>query len=203
MLLDEIEKADKNLLNVFLTILDEGYYTDGYGKRVDCKNLVIIATSNAGADHLFALLKSEEQIEKSLTEITPDAHATAVPEEILHPNATSITTNALISFLIKERIFSPEFLNRFDGVVAYRPLQNESAILIAKKMLAAVLSQIYSLYKVKVNVSDELLRKITEDGYDPAFGARNMDRILREQIEDKIARMILEGSAKEGDIINL
>lgn len=203
LLLDEIEKADKNLLNIFLTILDEGYYTDGYGKRVDCKNLMIIATSNAGAQHLFALLNNKTTPDINVTAISADAHATAIPEDVLHPNATSLTTNSLISYLIEKQVFSPEFLNRFDGVVAYHPLQNESAILIAKKMLSAVLGQIYSLYKVKVNVSDVLLRKITDEGYDPAFGARNMDRILREQIEDRVARMILEGSAKEGDVINL
>lgn len=206
LLLDEIEKADKNLLNIFLTILDEGYYTDGYGKRVDCKNLIIIATSNAGADHLFALMNAQQPSNKNIhpENITAEQHATAIPENIIHPNAgESLTTNALISYLISKQIFSPEFLNRFDGVVAYHPLQDNSAVLIARRMLNNVLDQVMELHKVKIEVSDELLQKVTDEGYDPAFGARNMERVLREQIEDKVARMILNGEAKAGDVVRL
>lgn len=211
LLLDEIEKADKDLLNIFLTILDEGYYTDGYGKRVDCKNLIIIATSNAGADHLFKLLSDGQKVKESLASLTlasgssstSTSHATALPNSMMRANAGSLTTNSLISYLIEKHIFAPEFLNRFDGVVAYHPLQNDSAMLIARRMLQTVLSQVYSLYKVKVEVSDATLTKITQEGYDPAFGARNMDRVLREQIEDKVAKMILDGSAKEGNNIHL
>lgn len=182
LLLDEIEKADTDLLNIFLTILDEGYFTDGLGKRVDCKNLVIIATSNAGADYIF----------KMLAEITNGA-----------PVDQQAFTQKLIHHLVEEHTFTPEFLNRFDGVVAYNPLQETNIVFIAKKFLTPVTQQIESMYKIKVKVSDETLENLAKKSYDPAFGARDMERILRQDIEDKIAKMIFEGKAKEGDTINL
>lgn len=175
LLLDEIEKADKDVLNIFLTILDEGYFTDGMGKRVDCKNLIIIATSNAGADFIYQKLTTN----------------------------TSFTANELISYLIEKGLFSPEFLNRFDGIVSYKPLQVDSIKDIAKSMMNTISEQILSLYKVHLYVSDATLETIAKEGYDPAFGARNLERTLRNKLEDKVAQMILSGAAKEGDIINL
>ncbi len=182
LLLDEIEKADTDLLNIFLTILDEGYFTDGLGKRVDCKNLVIVATSNAGADFIFKSLQANSVV-------TADEQKSFAQKLIHH--------------LVEEHIFTPEFLNRFDGVVAYSPLQEQNIIIIAKKFLAPVAEQIESMYKIKVKVSDATLEALAKKSYDPAFGARDMERILRQDIEDKIAKMIFEGKAKEGDTINL
>lgn len=169
LLLDEIEKADKDLINIFLTVLDEGYFTDGFGKRVDCKNLVIIATSNAGSDIIY--------------QQKADAN--------------------LINFLVEKKIFSPEFLNRFDGVITYLPLTETSIVEIARKMINKISDDIYKLYRVKLTVSDQFLKQIIEKGYDPKFGARNMERIIRKEIEDQVARLILENKAKEEEVINL
>ncbi len=182
LLLDEIEKADTDLLNIFLTILDEGYFTDGLGKRVDCKNLVIIATSNAGSEFIFNSLSN-------------NMNSTPADQQAF--------TQKLIHYLVDKHTFTPEFLNRFDGVVAYNPLQQNNIIVIAKKFLTPVTQQIESMYKIKVKVSDTTLENLAQKSYDPAFGARDMERILRQDIEDKIAKMIFEGKAKEGDIINL
>lgn len=193
LLLDEIEKANKDLLNIFLTILDEGYFTDGYGKRVDCKNLVIIATSNAGAAFIFDHLKSQSNPSDPSNPSSPSSQS-------LDP---SLFQQQLIRYLVDKSIFVPEFLNRFDGVVAYRPLQEDNVVTIAKRFLQTVIDQIYSAYKIKVRVSDQTLEQLSQKSYDPAFGARDMERILREEIEDKIAKMILEGTAKEGDTIQL
>lgn len=179
LLLDELEKANHDLLNIFLTIFDEGYFTDGLGSRVDCKNLVIIATSNAGADYIYATIKMEDDAAKKLA------------------------SNDVISYLVAQKIFAPEFLNRFDGVVAFNPLMEDSALIIARKILQNIINEIYGLYKVKVIVSDETIRSVTKEGYDPAFGARNMERVIRQEIEDKVAKMILEGKSKEGDTIEL
>lgn len=178
LLLDEIEKANHDLLNIFLTLFDEGYFTDGSGDRVDCKNLVIIATSNAGADYIYSVLKANQNTQQKLS------------------------TNEIINYLVTEKIFSPEFLNRFDGVIAFNPLMQESAVIIARKMLHTITEEIFTLYKVKVNVSEETLNTITRQGYDPAFGARNMERVIRQQIEDEVAKQILEGKAREGDVIS-
>ncbi|OGK23780.1 hypothetical protein A3D76_04190 [Candidatus Roizmanbacteria bacterium RIFCSPHIGHO2_02_FULL_37_9b] len=168
LLLDEIEKANKDLLNIFLSVLDEGYFTDGFGKRVDCKNLVIIATSNAGSDLIY--LKK---------------------------------AGSLQDYLIEQKIFTPEFLNRFDAVIAYNPLDQESAKSIAKKMISKISDDIYKLHKVKITVSDTYLNALITKGYDEKFGARNLERLLRDEIEDKIARVVLENKATEGQTISL
>ena len=180
LLLDEIEKAEQDLLNIFLTQLDEGYFTEGTGKRVDCKNLVIVATSNAGSDYIYEQLSANNNY-----------------------GSAGVFSQKLIHHLIEKHIFTPEFLNRFDGVVAYSPLRDQAIVSVAHKFLDSVIEQIFTIHKIKVVVSESTLKNLTEKSYDPAFGARDMERILRQEIEDKIARMIFEGKAKEGDVINL
>lgn len=182
LLLDEIEKAHPDILNIFLTVLDEGYFTDGYGQRVDAKNLVIIATSNAGAAHIHQIL-----LKQSMQAQITDGFA----------------PNKLIDYLIQEHIFSPEFLNRFDGVIAYRPIEGAAVDVIAKNMIAEIAQTIFERYKVTVSVKDETLQHIAKQGYDVQYGARNLERVLRTQIEDRIAREILSGTVHEGDSITL
>ncbi len=172
LLLDEIEKADKDLINIFLTILDEGYFIDGVGKRVDCKNLVIIATSNAGSDLLYSQISPMSPI-------------------------------SLIDQLVKRGIFSPEFLNRFDGVIAFQSLNKESINILAKKIIDRIAIDIFKLYKVKIIVSEKTLEAVSQKGYDPRFGARNLERTIRDEIEDKVAKIILKDKAKPGETIDL
>ena len=172
LLLDEIEKADKDLINIFLTIIDEGYFIDGAGKRVDCKNLIIIATSNAGSDLLYSQI-------------------------------SSISPISLIDQLIKRGIFSPEFLNRFDGVIAFQSLNKVSINILAKEIINRIKIDIFKLYKVKIIVSEKTLEIISQKGYDPRFGARNLERTIRDEIEDKVAKLIFEDKVKPGEIIDL
>ena len=179
LLLDEIEKADKDLINIFLTIVDEGYFIDGQGKRVDCKNLIIIATSNAGSDWLY--------------------QQSTVENAYMH----SLQNNELIDYLIKNHIFSPEFLNRFDGVIAFQPLNKESINILAKKIIDRIIIDIFKLYKVKVIVSEKTLEVISQKSYNSRFGARNLERTIRDEIEDKVARIILSEKAKPGETIYL
>ncbi|MFA9288497.1 MAG: AAA family ATPase [Weeksellaceae bacterium] len=182
LLIDEMEKANKDLLNIFLTLLDEGYFTDGYGQRVDCKNLVIVATSNAGADHVHQLL---------------------IKQSLSNQQEQGLSSNAMIDYLIEQNIFNPEFLNRFDGVIAFNAIENDSAQVIARRMMDTVTEQIYEVYKVKVEISDETLAKLTNDGYSSQHGARNLQRILRQSIEDTIATKILSNQVKAGDTITI
>jgi len=151
LLLDEIEKADKDMLNIFLTIVDEGYFTDGMGKKVDCKNLIIIATSNAK----------------------------------------------------DENVFSPEFLNRFDGIIRFESLNQESIGILTKKIIERISIDIFKLYKVKIFVSEKTINLVSKKGFDPKYGARNLERTIRDEIEDKVAKIILSDKAKQGDVINL
>jgi len=151
LLLDEVEKADRDLINIFLTITDEGYFIDGLGKKVDCKNLVIIATSNAQSENVFSL----------------------------------------------------EFLNRFDGIIKFESLNRESINILAKKIIAKISLDIFKLYKVKVFVSEKTIDLVYKKGFDPKFGARNLERTIRDEIEDKIAKFIFEGKTKPGETINV
>lgn len=168
LLLDEIEKANPDLLNTFLTILDEGYFTDGKGTRVNCKNLVIIATSNAASAEIYK-----------------------------DPN---IDIN---SYLIENHIFSPEFLNRFDGVVVFQPLSEESANILAKKMIKSIVAEIYQEYGVSVEVNEAYLSNLTKNSYDPRFGARNMERTIRHEVEDKVVAKIFKNEVKKGDSVKI
>ncbi|MBI3619718.1 ATP-dependent Clp protease ATP-binding subunit [Candidatus Roizmanbacteria bacterium] len=157
LLLDEIEKANKNLLNIFLTILDEGYFSDGFGKRVDCKNLIIVATSNAGGDKIFRDADSFSSEKK------------------------------LLDYLIGNKYFSPEFLNRFDGIIAYQPLTFAATERIARKLEAKIISEQMPTAKGTVPLSPEQLRDIIQQAYDVRFGVRDLERRLRENVEKQIS----------------
>ncbi len=207
LLLDEIEKANKDLINIFLSVLDEGYFTDGFGQRVDCKNLVIIATSNAGSDYIYNQIQTIE--DRKLKMENEDGNwkiEENQPSNINQQNPSSILnsqSSSLINYLIEQKIFAPEFLNRFDAVISYNPLDAESAKQIALKMIKNISQDIYNLHKVKIDVSDDYLSELISRGYDEKFGARNLERLIRDEIEDKIAKIVLEGKTKEGETINI
>ncbi|MBI2641772.1 ATP-dependent Clp protease ATP-binding subunit, partial [Candidatus Roizmanbacteria bacterium] len=172
----EIEKASKEILNLFLTVLDEGYFTDGFGHRVDCKNLIIIGTSNAGSDFIYKQMQSGLHFEND---------------------------RALVDYLIEQKLFSPEFLNRFDAVIAYNPLDVQSIIDVAKKFVTIIADDMYKLHKIKLAVPDDRLVELAKIGYNEKFGARDMERLLRTHIEDKVAKLILENKVKQGETIQL
>lgn len=190
LLLDELEKAHPDLINVFLTVIDEGYFTDGFGKRVDCKNLIIIGTSNAGADFIY---KQQAVINKLSSAISS--------EEIIPPQEDG--TASLIDYLIEKKVYSPEFLNRFDGVVVYDPISDNALLLLAKKMSNVIQDTIYSLYKIRIVVKDETLMEVIKKHYNPAFGARNLEHVVTQEIEDKISILLLENKIGEGQTVVL
>lgn len=176
VLLDEIEKSHPNILNLFLQVLDEGFLTDGAGKTVDFKNTIIIATSNAGAE----LIRQSVLAGRDLIEYKEE----------------------FINEILKKGIFKPEFLNRFDAVVLYKPLSKEHI----KKIAALLLKEIQDglLEKnIELCLSSELIEKIAEIGYNPEFGAREMKRVIQNKIENNIAKVILAGEIKEGDKITI
>jgi len=189
LLLDEIEKANPKFLNLLLTILDEGYFTDSFGQKIDCRNLIIIGTSNAGA----------EFIREKVSQITPDEVAMQKGE-----SRDSFETNSLskqiIEYVLKNQIFSPEFINRFDAVVVFKPLTPEHLKKIAELMLVNLNSR---LPDCQIKITPELIEKVAQQGYDPAFGARPMRRIIQDKIEDQIAKKILAGEIKKGEVIEI
>ncbi len=173
LLLDEIEKADKDLINIFLTILDEGYFTDGFGKGVDCKNLVIIATSNAGSDFIY---KNSGRVNFQRT---------------------------LIDYLIEKGYFSPEFLNRFDGVIAFNSLSKEAVFTIAKKMIEKLSQNYRKSHDISVSTSDQTINEIVNQAIDSQFGARNLERVISSRVQDIVNKRILEGNIRSGEVISV
>ncbi len=179
VLLDEIEKSHPNILNLFLQILDEGRLTDGLGRTVSFRNSIIIGTSNAGAELI------REYVEKKAS------------------YAYSFFKNELIEHLLRERIFRPEFLNRFDAAIIFTPLSKENLFEIAVLMLQRLNKRLMQGRGVQLMVTKELAEKVAELGYDPEFGARPMNRVIQDKIENKIAKKILSTEVRRGDIIEI
>jgi ATP-dependent Clp protease ATP-binding subunit ClpC len=176
LLLDEIEKAPPQILNLLLTLLDEGYIVDAFGKKVICRHLFVIATSNAGSEFIRTQV---------INKISGEPLQKAVLEEVLH-----------------SRIFSPEFLNRFDGVVVFEPLKPEELVQIARLMLTD-LAETLKTKDIKFNITEALCSKIAADGFEPEFGARAMRRLVDLNLGDLVGSAILKNEIKPGQTIEI
>ena len=183
LLLDEIEKANLKVQHLFLTAVDEGYLADAFGKKVNFENLLIIGTSNAGAEFIREKLTSSPD--------TLDTHDT-------YPQLSS----DLVDFVLRQGLFSPEFINRFDAVVVYQPLGLEELLQIARLQLEQ-LNQRLAEKKISLEITDEMVEKIAHLGFDPVFGARPMKRVIADKVEDVIAKRLLAGEIKRGERIKI
>ncbi len=176
ILLDEIEKAHPNILNLFLQVLDEGHLTDGLGRKIDFKNSIIIATSNAGYQVILEALKKGRAMQE-------------IKEELL-------------DFLFKEGIFRPEFINRFDAVIVFKSLTKENLLDIAELLLQKLKKNLKEK-EIEFVITQPLKEKITELGYRPIFGAREMRRVIQDKIENVLASALLSGQLKRGDKVEI
>ena len=176
ILLDEIEKSHPNVLNLFLQVLDEGHLTDGQGRKVDFKNSIIIATSNAGYQVILEALKKGEPM--------------------------SEIKNELLDFLFKEGIFRPEFINRFDAVVVFKSLSKENLLDIAELLLRK-LKENLEKKGIEFIITEPLKEKIVELGYSPIFGARQMRRVIQDNLENVLASAVLSDQLKKGDRVEV
>jgi ATP-dependent Clp protease ATP-binding subunit ClpB len=175
LLLDELEKAHPQILDIFLQVFDDGRLTDASGHTIQFNQTIIIATSNAGA----------RSIQDAISQgYTTDQMMPAVKE------------------MLAQRYFRPEFLNRFDDVVLFRQLTVEETVKVAKLMLAKVIGQVANK-DIKLNVSEDLVRKLAEAGYDPLYGARPLRHLIQDKIENALAKQLLSGSIKKGSTIEL
>jgi len=177
LLLDEIEKTHPNILNLFLQIFDEGWLTDAFGRKASFTDSIIIGTSNAGAEFIRQQVKQGKSLESF--------------------------KNDLVDYLLKQGIFRPEFLNRFDAVVVFRPLAHEDLIQIAKLMLNTLSKRLNQGMGIRLVINHEVVEKIAKLGYQPEFGARPMRRVIQDKVESKIAKDILEKNLKRGDFIEI
>jgi ATP-dependent Clp protease ATP-binding subunit ClpB len=184
VLLDEIEKAHRDVFNVLLQVLDDGRLTDGQGRTVDFRNAVLIMTSNIGSQFIAAGGRrkatggSHERIE-------------AIEEE---------TREKVMEALRSQ--FLPEFLNRIDDVVLFRNLDRDQIATIVTIQLRRVEKQLADV-GVRLEVSDEAKRQLAEEGYDPVYGARPLKRVIQQRIQNRLATEILEGKHAGGNVVRV
>jgi len=176
ILLDEIEKAHPNILNLFLQVLDEGFLTDGLGRKVDFKNAIIIATSNAGYKIILEALREKAE--------------------------WSGVKQKLLDYLFEKAIFRPEFINRFDAVIVFRPLSKENLLDIAELMFQKLKKNLKEK-DIEFIITKALKEKIVELGYSPVFGAREMRRVIQDKVENVLASALLSDELKRGDKVEI
>lgn len=176
LLVDEIEKSHEKILHLFLQILDEGILTDTKGIKVDFRNLIIIATSNAGS----------EFIRNNISRV-----------------GTKEFEQDLLNGLQEKGIFTPEFLNRFDSVVTFKPLEPKELEQIALLLLNDLADRVKKEHNIDLVLTPELQTFLATKGFDPQYGARPMRRVLQDAIETTIANKILTGEIKRGQSLTL
>ena len=176
VLLDEIEKAHPNVISTLLQLLDEGILRDVKNREVSFRDAIIIATSNAGADRIREYIDRGYNVDQF--------------EE------------KFVDELISSNQFRPEFLNRFDEIVMFRPLSKGELLQVVDLMLAGV-NKTLALQKVSVTVDDDAKKYLVEAGYDPRLGARPMRRVVQRAVENTVAKQMLSGAVEAGSTVNI
>jgi ATP-dependent Clp protease ATP-binding subunit ClpB len=174
ILFDEVEKAHRDVFNVLLQVLDDGRLTDGQGRTVDFKNTVIVMTSNLGS----------EQIQKLTAQSAAEWEIEAAVRERLKDH------------------FRPELLNRIDETIVFHPLGRDQIERIVGVQLRLLQRRLAARH-VDVAVSDAARKLLAEEGYDPAYGARPLKRVIQQRIENPLAMKLLDGEIDEGDTVEI
>jgi len=176
VLLDEIEKAHPDVLTTLLQLLDEGILRDIKNREVSFRDAIVIATSNAGADRIREYIERGYQLEQFEQQFVDE--------------------------LISSNQFRPEFLNRFDEIVVFRPLGKEELLQVVDLILASI-NKTLALQKISVQVEPEAKQLLVEKGYDPRLGARPMRRVVQRAVENTVAKQMLAGSVQPGSTITI
>ncbi len=176
VLLDEVEKAHPNVLTTLLQVLDEGILRDINNREISFRDTILIATSNAGADRIRQYIDAGYQLEQFQEQITNE--------------------------LIEQQEFRPEFLNRFDEIVVFRPLNKDELLQVVDLILGGV-NKSLEVQKVSVAVDDDAKRVLVDAGYDPRLGARPMRRIVQRTVENIVAQKMLAGELLPGSGIRI
>lgn len=172
VLLDEVEKAHPDVFNILLQVLDDGRLTDGHGRTVDFRNTVIVMTSNLGSDRIQEL---------SATQNYDEIKSTVLEVVSQH--------------------FRPEFINRIDDTIVFRPLTKEQIQEIAKIQLNRLRKRLQER-EIQIELSDAALEYIGNAGFDPIYGARPLKRAIQQYLEDPLAKALLQGEYVSGDTIH-
>ncbi len=179
VLLDELEKAHPHVLNLFLQILDEGHLIDSDGVKTDFRSTVIMATSNAGSKAVHQILQKNP----------------AMTAEEFHTQ--------LVDTIIEAGTYSPEFLNRFDEVVVFRPLAFSDAVHVAMQMIGALAAAMEKEKGIALKIDADAVEAIAKQGYSAEFGARAMRRAVQDTLETHLADRFLREPPKRGDTITV
>ena len=175
VLFDEIEKAHPDVFNILLQVLDDGRITDSQGRTVDFKNTIIILTSNLGSPFILDGIGADGEISEE--------------------------ARAKVDALLKKS-FRPEFLNRLDEMIFYKPLTKDEIIKIVDLMLDDLRKRLDDKH-IRLNVSDKAKELIVECGYDPNFGARPLRRFIQSKVETLVAKRLIGGDLSAGDTIDI
>ena len=175
LLLDELEKAHADILNVFLQVMDDGRLTDNLGRTIDFTNIILIATSNASTDY--------------------------IQKKILQGFALEKIKNDLILNELKT-YFRPEFLNRFNGIVVFKPLSQNDIIEITKLQLKK-LAGMLEIKGIRLEATTEAINELAQAGFDPIFGARPLKRVIQEKVDNALANFLLTGKIGRRDKVIL
>ena len=173
VLFDEVEKAHPDVFNVLLQVLDDGRITDSQGRTVDFKNTILIMTSNIGSSYLLEGIHEEGDIK---------------------PECETLVMNELRTH------FRPEFLNRLDEIIMFKPLTKENVTAIIDLMVADVNERLQEK-EIHIELTEAAKRAVIEGGYEPMYGARPLKRYLQKHVETLAAKLILEGNVSRGDLI--
>ncbi len=186
VLFDEIEKAHQDVFNVLLQVLDDGRLTDGHGRTVDFKNTLVVMTSNIGSQYIQQIIEQDAGSKSRRSE----------GQELL---------DVEIEMKVKEELkkhFRPEFLNRIDETVFFHPLTRDDLGKIAEIQVQYLRDRL-AARELTLILTDEARKKLAIDGYDPAYGARPLKRLIQQEIENPLAKRILQGEFSPGDDIKV
>ncbi|MCD6443182.1 MAG: ATP-dependent Clp protease ATP-binding subunit [Thermotogae bacterium] len=172
ILLDEIEKAHPDVFNILLQVLDDGRLTDGKGNTVDFRNTIIIMTSNLGSERILKLLEGG---------IGADEIERRIKEDL-------------------KGFFRPEFLNRLDAIVVFKPLTMDEVKRIVEIMIRRLEEKLKEK-RMKINITEKAKEELAKRGYDPVFGARPLRRVIEKDVEVPLAEKMIAGEIKEGETV--
>ncbi len=181
ILLDEIEKAHPDVFNILLQVLEDGRLTDSLGRKVDFRNCIIIMTSNVGAEMLRKRGSLGFMAQKE--EVTFGDMKDRLMEEV-------------------KKTFKPEFLNRIDDIIVFKPLTKESLVKIIDIEIKEVAGRLKE-QGIKIEISPEAVEFLIEKGFDPVFGARPLKRTIQRFLEDPLSEEIIAGKFKEGSVVQI
>jgi ATP-dependent Clp protease ATP-binding subunit ClpB len=195
LLLDEVEKAHPDVFNILLQVLDDGRLTDGQGRTVDFRNTVIVMTSNLGSDRIQAVVEDHSFDTISFDDGAGDNLS---DDSTTNENRYQAMKNAVME--VVEGHFRPEFINRIDEVVVFHPLGKGQIRGIAEIQLGLLRHRLQDR-DLSLVLSDEVMDKICEAGFDPVYGARPLKRAIQQLLENPLAQSVLSGQFAPGDEI--